>query len=141
MDDAQMREFYAQSKGRVQFGPVYRCWICGEPVLGVRAYADAHRGSRTFLDRYGPHLAYLVMGPSCKNAHPCRVVVVGPAITPVDLDVPTLEERFARIEEAIDLLTRVLAEKREAGSSRRGSTPPSRWSSAFAPASSRRPTR
>jgi hypothetical protein len=106
---------YAEVQGQVQFGPVYHCFVCGEKVGRLIPYVE-HRIGVTFLDRFAEHLAYLDLAPPCKNRrHPARVVVVGPAITPVDLDIPR-DERHSRIEEAIGLLTEKLAERDDEGS-------------------------
>lgn len=105
-----MGNLYAEIQGQVQFGPVYRCFVCGEKVTRLIPYVE-HRQGVTFLDRFADHLAYLNLAPPCKAArHPSRVAVVGPAITPVDLDIPR-EQRHRRIEEAIALLTEKLAEQ------------------------------
>lgn len=105
-----MGNHYAEVQGRVQFGPVYRCFVCGEKVSRLIQFREHSRGP-TFLDRFADHLAYLNLAPPCKAArHPSRVAVVGSTITPVDLDIPR-EERHRRIEEAIALLAEKLAEQ------------------------------
>jgi hypothetical protein len=105
-----MHDLYAKIQGQVQFGPVYRCFVCGEKVDRLIPFAEHSRGPN-FLDRFADHLAYLNLAPPCNAAHhPSRVVVIGPAITPVDLDIPR-EQRHQAIEEAIALLTEKLAEQ------------------------------
>ena len=105
-----MHDLYTKVVGQVQFGPVYRCFVCGEKVSRLIPYVE-HRQGATFLDRFADHLAYLDLAPPCKAAHhPARVAVVGPAITPVDLDIPR-DERHQRIEAAIALLAEKLAEQ------------------------------
>jgi hypothetical protein len=109
-----MHDLYTKVVGQVQFGPVYRCFVCGEKVSRLIPYVE-HRQGATFLDRFADHLAYLDLAPPCKSArHPARVAVVGPAITPVDLDIPR-EQRHQRIEEAIARLTEKLAERGDDG--------------------------
>jgi hypothetical protein len=102
---------YPQVKGRVQFGPVYRCWICDQPAVRLVPWHEWVPPPSS-LDRYATHLAYLDL-PGC-NGHPCRVALVGPAITPVDWprNAPAAQA-VTSIEEAIDLLATALQEKQE----------------------------
>jgi hypothetical protein len=104
---------YATVADEVQFGPAYRCWICGEPVGRLVPFHEWVPGP-TALDRYAEHLAYLDLHPGCRSrSHPARVVRVGPAITPVDWPKHTpVEERFGAIERAITLLAEALQDKR-----------------------------
>lgn len=105
---------YAPIIGQVQFGPVYRCWICGTPV-GVTPF---HKliPPPTALDCYAEHLAYLDLRFDCSQQHhPARVVVVGPAITPVDWPSSPFEARFAAIEAALEVLTAALQDRRAEG--------------------------
>jgi hypothetical protein len=105
-------DLYATVAGEVQFGPVYRCWICGEPVERLVPFHEWVPGP-TALDRYAEHLAYLDLHSGCRHrSHPARVVVVGPAITPVDWPKrASVDERFGAIERAIVLLTAELRDR------------------------------
>ena len=68
-----MHDLYTKVVGQVQFGPVYRCFVCGEKVSRLIPYVE-HRQGATFLDRFADHLAYLDLAPPCKSArHPARV--------------------------------------------------------------------
>lgn len=108
-----MGNLYAKVAGQVQFGPVYRCWICGEPAVRLVPYHEWVPGP-TVLDRYADHIAYLDLPFDCKRQrHPARVVVVGPAITPVDWPRGApVEQRLWAIQEAITLLAAELQDKR-----------------------------
>lgn len=115
----KLHALYARIEGQVQFGPVYRCWICGEPAARLVPFHEWCRGP-TLLDRYADHLAYLDRRCRDKGDHPCRVVVVGPAVTPVNWpDSAPLEERFAAIEEAMALLADELQARRAGGDGKR----------------------
>ena len=107
---------YARVIGQVQFGPVYRCWICGEPVARLVPYHE-WLPPPTAMDRYADHLAYLDLSFECKQrCHPSRVAMVGPAVTPVDWPrgAPTAE-RVQAIQEAITLLAAKLQDKQAVG--------------------------
>lgn len=112
VDTGHPGDLYAQVAGRVQFGPVYRCWTCDEPVARLVPYHEWVPGPTT-LDRYADHIAYLSLPMTCTGQHhPARVVVVGPAITPVDWPrCATQAEKIEAIRRAIALLTTALDEK------------------------------
>ena len=107
-------EVYTQVYGRIQFGPVYRCWTCNEPIAHLVPFHE-WVPEPTALDRYADHLAYLNLPTSCSQYHhPARVVAVGPAITPVDWPrFATQAEKVEAIRNAITLLTTKLQEKEE----------------------------
>jgi hypothetical protein len=103
---------YERVAGQVQFGPIYRCWVCGEAADRLVPFHD-WVPAPTALDRYAEHLAYLDLSFGCKQQHhPARVVVVGPAVTPVDWPKhATVVARLDAIREAIDLLTETLRDR------------------------------
>jgi hypothetical protein len=107
-----MNNEYAQVYGQVQFGPVYHCWTCDEPIARLVPYHEWVPGPTT-LDRYADHLAYLNLSLVCTQLHhPARVVVVGPAITSVDWPrYASQAEKVEAIQKAIALLTTELQEK------------------------------
>jgi hypothetical protein len=109
-----MEDLYQRIKGQVQFGPVYRCFVCGKPVIQLRPYHSLIQPP-TDMDRYADHYAYLETPVTCTRAHhPVRVAVVGPAITPVDWpDRAPVEVKEAAFEEALALLTEALQEQDE----------------------------
>jgi len=103
--------------GKVQFGPVYRCWACGAPAAHLIPY-HLLVPPPTDLDEYAHYIAYLALPASCEE-HLRRVVVVGPAITPLsfpydDEDITRKvekEEKLQIVAEAIAFLAQVLEER------------------------------
>ncbi len=106
---------YAQLSGKVQFGPVYRCFICDEPVRLIPFHEWVI--GPTVLDRYADHIAYLDLAFDCKqDHHPARVAVVGPAIMPVDWPVRcTTSVKITAIRAAMVSLQQSLEERTYTG--------------------------
>jgi hypothetical protein len=103
---------YTEITGRVQFGPLYRCWACNAPVAHLVPFHE-WVPAPTALDAVADHLAYLDLSFDCKRqGHPARVAVVGPAITPVDWPTRVaVAERLQAIQQAIALLAAALQEQ------------------------------
>ena len=107
---ATLDRYYAAVTGHLQCGPVYRCWLCDRPVSGMQPY-HACVQPPTDLDPWAHHIAYLDLHTLCAG-HPCRVAVVGPAITPLHWpDGAVLAVKAGAVEAAIARLTRALNER------------------------------
>ena len=101
---------YSEILGQVQYGPVYKCWVCDRSAERLMPYHDCVPPP-TDLDAYADHLAYLRLPLPCRRqGHPARVVVAGPAITPVDWPQEAgLPVRLSSIEAGLETLTAALA--------------------------------
>ena len=103
-------EFHHMVEDRVQFGPLYRCWICDRPVGRVRPYHECVP-EPTDMDAWAEHVGYLKLHPFCIRAkHPCRVATIGAAITPLhwvegaawEAKVQTVESRITFLSQKIE---------------------------------------
>ncbi len=67
----------------VQTGPVYHCFRCGQPALGLIPWTPC----RSPLDDWAEHIAYLRLTCSCQKAS--RVARLGDVITPLEFNNDT----------------------------------------------------
>ena len=73
----------AQATSPIQKGPVYHCFTCGAPALGLRTWAEMPKwDGYSPLDQWGEHIAYLTL-PACPASHLHRVAKLENGITPL----------------------------------------------------------
>ncbi len=65
---------------RVQTGPVYHCFQCGQPALGLTHWTPC----RSPLDDWAEHIAYLRLTCGCQNVN--RVARLGDVIIPLEFN-------------------------------------------------------
>lgn len=99
----------------VQTGPVYHCFVCGQPARGLRPWPVVPL-QPCALDDWADHVAYLELTCPCSHTHPgcSRVARLGEAITPLafaDDDLPYQDRVTANVtavRKAVRLMAQVV---------------------------------